>query len=285
MQLAIYFKEEKMLNIYCSNIHHKTCFPKFSFLFFVLFCFLIANYSAWANEAQQEFPLKIGFIAFDHGDYDLKHLDEVERVFNQLQSFSDTTSLHLIGHSHSKADQASKKLALMRAEIVRDELINLGFEAAPIRIDHDVQNLVSSDTLLNGVSVLISSETETVAMVIQPDPSIVPLQNISFEQSYTNTQPESDICSLVNMQVGSLRTNLEREISDCGYIMGRWRFGDGDEVIDWHIPVAYSIVVDDSLVGLLQLIERNYQIRAHIHELDDSIDFFPTIRDRGNRNQ
>lgn len=274
-----------MLNIYCYKFLQKTSNSKLFQILFVSFCFFNVNYSAWANETQQALPLKIGFVAFDHGDYRLKQLDEVERVFNQLQSFSDTTSLHLIGHSHSKADQASKKLALMRAEIVRDELINLGFEAAPIRIDHDVQNLVSSDTLLNGVSVLISSETETVAMVIQPDPSIVPLQNISFEQSYTNTQPESDICSLVNMQVGSLRTNLEREISDCGYIMGRWRFGDGDEVIDWHIPVAYSIVVDDSLVGLLQLIERNYQIRAHIHELDDSIDFFPTIRDRGNRNQ
>ena len=285
MQLAIYFKEEKMLNIYCYKFLQMTSYSKLVQILFVSFCFFNVNYSAWANETQQALPLKIGFVAFDHGDYRLKQLDEVERVFNQLQSFSDTTSLHLIGHSHSKADQASKKLALMRAEIVRDELINLGFEAAPIRIDHDVQNLVSSDTLLNGVSVLISSETETVAMVIQPDPSIVPLQNISFEQSYTNTQPESDICSLVNMQVGSLRTNLEREISDCGYIMGRWRFGDGDEVIDWHIPVAYSIVVDDSLVGLLQLIERNYQIRAHIHELDDSIDFFPTIRDRGNRNQ
>lgn len=274
-----------MLNIYCYKFLQMTSYSKLVQILFVSFCFFNVNYSAWANETQQALPLKIGFVAFDHGDYRLKQLDEVERVFNQLQSFSDTTSLHLIGHSHSKADQASKKLALMRAEIVRDELINLGFEAAPIRIDHDVQNLVSSDTLLNGVSVLISSETETVAMVIQPDPSIVPLQNISFEQSYTNTQPESDICSLVNMQVGSLRTNLEREISDCGYIMGRWRFGDGDEVIDWHIPVAYSIVVDDSLVGLLQLIERNYQIRAHIHELDDSIDFFPTIRDRGNRNQ
>lgn len=274
-----------MLYNYCFKFLQKTSYFKLVQIFFVSFCFFNFKYSAWANEVHQEYPLKIGFIAFDHGDYRLKQLDEVERVFNQLQSFSDTTSLYLTGHSHSKADQASKKLALMRAEIVRDELINLGFEAAPIRIDHDVQNFVSSDTLLNGVSVLISSETEAVAMVIQPDPSIVSLQNISFGQSYTNTQPESDICSLVNMQVGSLRTNLEREISDCGYIMGRWRFGDGDEVIDWHIPVAYSIVVDDSLVGLLQLIERNYQIRAHIHELDDSIDFFPTIRDRGNRNQ
>lgn len=274
-----------MLNIYCSNIHHKTCFPKFSYLFFVFFCFLIANYSAWANEAQQEFPLKIGFIAFDHGDYDLKHLDEVERVFNQVQTLSDFISLYLIGHSHSQADQASKKLAHMRAETVRDELIDLGYKAAPIIIDYDVQNFVSSDTLLNGVSVLISAENGAVTNINQSEPSIVSVQNLPIQQSYTNTQPESDICSLVNMQVGSLRTNLEREISDCGYIMGRWRFGDGDEVIDWHVPVAYSIAVDNSLVGLLQLIERNYQIRAHIHELDSSIDFFPTIRDRGNRNQ
>ena len=274
-----------MLNIYCPNIHHKTCFPKFAHSFFVSFCLLIANCSAWANEAQQEFPLKIGFVAFDHGDYRLKQLDEVERVFNQVQTFSGSISLNLIGHSHSQADQASQKLALMRAETVRDELINLGYKAAPIIIDYDVQNFVSSDTLINGVSALLFSENEAVANVNQSDPSIVSVQNLPIQQSYINIQSKSDACSHVSISVGSLRTNLEREISDCGYIMGRWRFGDGDEVIDWHVPVAYSIAVDNSLVGLLQLIERNYQIRAHIHELDSSIDFFPTIRDRGNRNQ
>ena len=276
-----------MLKNYCiTSVFSKTGYlvAKHTLIFFSILLHL-GSTAVWAEKPQSVDFIRVGFVAFDHGDYRLEQLNEVDSIFNHLQTFSDTVSIHLIGHSHSEADQASKKLAQMRAETVRDELINLGYEASSIVIDYDVQNLVSSDTLLNGVSVLISSETETVAMVIQPDPSIVPLQNISFEQSYTNTQPESDICSLVNMQVGSLRTNLEREISDCGYIMGRWRFGDGDEVIDWHVPVAYSIAVDNSLVGLLQLIERNYKIRAHIHELDDSIDFFPTIRDRGNRNQ
>jgi hypothetical protein len=89
-------------------------------------------------------------------------------------------------------------------------------------------------------------------------------------------QPNSTNCEEVIINAGSLQVNLEREIADCGYVMGRWKFGTEDELIDWDIPVTYSTTVDNGIIGLLQLVERNYQIRAHIHQLDKSIDFFPS---------
>ena len=67
--------------------------------------------------------------------------------------------------------------------------------------------------------------------------------------------------------------------------MGHWKFGSIDELIDWHVPTAYSTKVDNGVVGVLQLIERNYQIRAHIHQLDKSIDFFPSVQQRGGFSQ
>ena len=90
-------------------------------------------------------------------------------------------------------------------------------------------------------------------------------------------QANSNNCTTVIIKTGSLRSNLEREIAECGYVMGRWKFGSEDELIDWDVPVAYSTTVDNGIIEVLQLIERNYQIRAHIHQLDKSIDFFPSI--------
>lgn len=213
---------------------------------------------------------KIGFVAFDRGEYRLEHPDQIDKVFNQLQTFPEGTQIHLIGHSHSNKSQASSKLATMRATSVRDQLIASGVAVESISVDYDVRNSVPDGQLLQGVSVLVlkpqsREEDEELQEQVVPTPG----------------DSEVYLCNQVNINSGSLSANIAREIGDCGYIMGRWRFGSGDEVIDWHVPVAYNTTVDDGIVDLLQLIERNYQIRAHIHKLDKSIDFFPSIRDRG----
>lgn len=89
------------------------------------------------------------------------------------------------------------------------------------------------------------------------------------------------LCSELTIKKGSLKTNIQREIADCGYLMGDWNFGTDEELIDWLIPIAYSVKVDRGIFGLLELIEKNYQIRAHVHQLDKSIDFLVSIkRDR-----
>ena len=92
----------------------------------------------------------------------------------------------------------------------------------------------------------------------------------------------TDLCSKLTIKKGSLKTNIQREIADCGYLMGDWNFGTDEELIDWLIPITYSVKVDKGIFGLLELIEKNYQIRAHVHQLDKSIDFLASIKhDRG----
>ena len=60
--------------------------------------------------------------------------------------------------------------------------------------------------------------------------------------------------------------------------MGEWNFGTDEEYIDWVIPVSYRVNVDEGIFGILNIIETNYQIRAHVHQLDRSIDFLPSIK-------
>ena len=258
---------------------------------------LLCINTLWATEPYTDDFVKVGFVAFDIGEYRQGRFGQVGQAFKQLQSYPDNIPIRLIGHSHSKVNQASDKYAAMRADTVRDQLINFGISDALITIDYDVQNFLSSNRLMHGVSVLVSPEVQSSGEVISQHGMITSKKRNTLSSpssvqavavvpsSDIEVEPNTDLCNLISIHSGSLRDNLEREISDCGYIIGRWRFGTGDEVIDWHVPVSYNTVADNGIIGLLQLVESNYQIRAQIHELDDSIDFFPSIRDRGSRNQ
>ena len=84
-------------------------------------------------------------------------------------------------------------------------------------------------------------------------------------------------CKEMQFKPGSLRANIEREINDCGYVMGRWVFGTENKLLDWYVPLAFQAQAAKGLPDLLTFIEQNYQIRAHVHQLDHSIDFLPSI--------
>ena len=289
-----------MLKSYC----RKSVSTKYSYIhvaFFhlkTIFIFLSLSVSlSWADTSNSDGLIKVGFVSFEVGEYRQERFGEVGRLFNKLNKFPENISIRLLGHSHSVSNLASKKLANMRASAIRDQLINFGVSSASITIDYDVQNFLAKHKLLHGVSVLVvpngqfqGNSISNKEMITSGAKNAVrtfnsPVQASVILPSSIELQNDRDACSRVSLTTGSLRGNLEREIGDCGYIMGRWRFGSGDEVIDWYVPVAFTAVEDDGIIGLLQLIERNYQIRAQIHELDNSIDFFPSIRDRGNRSQ
>lgn len=289
-----------MLKNYCKT----TVFSTFSYLLVarnliisLSFLSCLGIIPVWADKPQSSEFIKVGFVEFDVGEYRQEQFGQVGKIFNQLQTFPDNTSIRLIGHSHSKANLASNKLAGIRASTISDQLYNFGVAPKSISIDYDVQNFVVNRRLLHGVTVLASTDMQTdsspsdqreltTSDTVNTNKSSNPsVQASAIVTSSVEIEPDRNLCNLLSIYVGSLHDNLEREISECGYIMGRWRFGTGDEVIDWHVPVAYSTVTDNGIIGLLQLIEINYQIRAQIHELDNSIDFFPSIRDRGNRSQ
>ena len=100
-----------------------------------------------------------------------------------------------------------------------------------------------------------------------------------FKKPNVSASPISTgLCSELTIKKGSLKTNIQREIADCGYLMGDWNFGTDQELIDWLIPIPYSVKVEKGIFGVLNLIEENYQIRAHVHQLDKSIDFLASIK-------
>ncbi|MDG1694561.1 MAG: hypothetical protein P8I13_06885 [Porticoccaceae bacterium] len=103
-------------------------------------------------------------------------------------------------------------------------------------------------------------------------------ENANKLKKITKTDTNIDPCKQLIIKKGSLKKNIEREIADCGYLMGEWKFGTDVELIDWLIPIPYRLEIDNGIFGILKVIEKNYQIRAHVHQLDKSIDFLASIK-------
>jgi len=280
----------------CQLLRHRLC------LLLTLLLYLASSsqsLSAQSQHSQIHFQ-PLGFVSFDTGEYRHAKTGEIENLLSQLQLFPDNTSIILEGHSHSRGSRANDRLAAIRANAVRDRLVNVGVRSELISLRFDVRNFILQGRLLHGVSVYVLPPLETKfsnATVQSKKPLTVqtgstlknPFSGAQLSTANSTSpskdnatreivlQPNSKNCTEVVINIGSLQVNLEREIAECGYVMGRWKFGTEDELIDWDIPVAYSTTVDNGIIGLLQLVERNYQIRAHIHQLDKSIDFFPSI--------
>jgi hypothetical protein len=236
---------------------------------------------------------QVGFVAFEIGEYEQEKTGQIDYLTSQLQKLPDDIDIQLTGHSHSIEGLASESSAIARAQLVRDKLIENGIKAESISLHSDVRNSVPQEQLLHGVSIHVlmlpkadlvnveKSAESNLPSDKQPPLIADPLAATPTAQREDVPDPDSKSCAKVTFTQGSLADNIKREIGHCGYVMGNWRFGSKDDLIDWDIPFQYSTYVDDEIIGLLQLIESNYEIRAHIHKLDKSIDFLPSIKDRG----
>ena len=261
------------------------------FLSSTLFLLLLLCTSIYADYDQVD-ATQIGFVAFEIGEYQQEKTGQIDYLISQLQKLPDDIDIQVIGHSHSIDELATEPIAVARAKLVRDKLVESGIKAESISLHSDVRNSIPQEQLLHGVSLYtpMLSKAEFIHekkpaesnLPSENPPSLTadPLAATPTTQTEDIPDPDSKSCAKVTFTQGSLAENIKREIGHCGYVMGNWRFGSKDDLIDWDIPFQYSTYVDDEIIGLLQLIESNYEIRAHIHKLDKSIDFLPSIKDR-----
>ena len=238
---------------------------------------------------------KAAFIEFPSGVYDNPMPNQLNRTIQSLLSLPQDQTLRLVGISQSKTNLATQSLALQRAQTVADQLIAAGIEGSRIKLNNEVTNNIQDMYFTHGVQIFVTSNTTKDT---QPEPLDTVLERLN--SSNTNTiatnqskeiieqRPKQDSenalpdanqsCTQLNIQTGSLKKNIQREIADCGYLIGEWSFGTEEEYIDWIIPVAYKTNVEKGIFGILNSLEKNYQIRAHVHQLDRSIDFLPSIQ-------
>jgi hypothetical protein len=238
---------------------------------------------------------QVVFIEFPAGVYNKAMPNQLDKAFTALLSLPDKIPLKLIGISQSKTNLATQPLALQRAKLVADQLIANGIEPSRISLGTEVNNHVQTKYLTHGVHIfanhsidlntnpkpvnilleqLEGSNRNTIGIANSEKP-IQRSSNKSIKPSLPNNQKS---CIELNIKKGSLKKNIQREIADCGYLLGQWNFGTEEEYIDWIIPVAYKVNIDMGIFDILKVIETNYQIRAHVHELDKSIDFLPSIQ-------
>lgn len=293
------FSEQNFSKLRFNSTAFQSLCPRFYVLLPLFLCLTLTSLSLSAHSSKQDFQ-PIGFVSFDIGEYRYAKAGEIENLLSHLQLLPGNTSIILEGHSHSRGSKANQRLASIRAKSVKDKLIGAGVRAELISLRFDARNYILRGGLMHGVSVYILPASDNLfsdsigqskESLQKPDENRMnnPVINtqlstakaVNTDSVSTNRtadwQANSNNCTTVIIKTGSLRSNLEREIAECGYVMGRWKFGSEDELIDWDVPVAYSTTVDNGIIEVLQLIERNYQIRAHIHQLDKSIDFFPSI--------
>ena len=249
---------------------------------------------------------KIGFVEFSAAEYKKVAPNEIQRLLNQLSQFSNTVEITILGISQSRQNLATNSLALKRAQTVADNLIAAGISSKRINLDSEITNLKSS-YLIHGAYIFlhsdqdsINSTSETAGLQTEQQATNPRIKTISptnqnqisqTSNNRTNNKPANirplkkaqstvatEFCAVFDIKKGSLKTNIQREIADCGYLMGNWNFGTDDELIDWLIPIPYSVKVEKGIFGVLNIIEKNYQIRAHVHQLDKSIDFATSIK-------
>ena len=251
---------------------------------------------------------KIAFVEFLPSQYRQPIPNEIQRLLRQLRRYPNTTKIKIVGISQSKTTLATDALAHQRAKTVASSLVSSGISAERLVLDAEATNFVDNEHLTHGVYIYINSKNhsnKTFAVINEPASKQqllnAVIEQISQDIKSENLEPEEvanlkispppintqlstaiDLCSELTIKKGSLKTNIQREIADCGYLMGDWNFGTDVELIDWLIPIAYSVKVEKGIFGVLNLIEENYQIRAHVHQLDKSIDFLASIKhDRG----
>jgi outer membrane protein OmpA-like peptidoglycan-associated protein len=260
---------------------------------------------------------RITFIEFSPSEYKQTASGEIQRLLKQLRQYPKTTNIKVVGISQSKTNLATKNLALIRARTVARSLISGGISARRLILDGKITNQVKSEYLTHGAYIYVYPNEHSINKVVKikqktteyqthntvitatsqnKQQNIDPIDNtnnsetkltsksrtISKKPSASMPSISTDLCSELTIKKGSLKTNIQREIADCGYLMGDWNFGTDEELIDWLIPIPYSVKVEKGIFGVLNLIEENYQIRAHVHQLDKSIDFLASIKyDRG----
>ncbi|MDP6969366.1 MAG: hypothetical protein QGG88_09715 [Gammaproteobacteria bacterium] len=252
----------------------------------------------------------VGFVAFEVGRYRHVPKQNTDIIITQLQALPKQTPIILTGHSHSRQQWASNQLALLRASTLRDQLTTQGIAPERVKLQADAINNAQQATLLHGVTVqallnqpkplpepvveeaLVVAEEQEPLAIVQPDLRTADSHNqadtapsepyvastLAAPQGAAKVTNDSlSLCQEISFEPGSLRANIERQINDCNYVMGRWVFGSGNDLLDWDVPLGFHTTSAQGLVGLLSFIEQNYQIRAHVHELDHSIDFLPSV--------
>ena len=275
---------------------------------------LVLTFPAAQSDKLSSKTTKITFVEFLPSQYKQAAADEIQRLIKQLNNYPNTTKIKILGVSESKTNLATKSLARIRARTVARGLISSGISAKRLIIDGKITNQVESEYLTHGAYIYVypnDHSVKTVAQAKQPTSERQALNavitaisqnkqqktdpikhtnnseiNLPSKSTSTLKKPQlstpSDLCAELTIKKGSLKTNIQREIADCGYLMGDWNFGTDEELIDWLIPIPYSVKVEKGIFGVLNLIEKNYQIRAHVHQLDKSIDFLASIKhDRG----
>lgn len=201
----------------------------------------------------------IGTVPFAVGEYS-KLGPQGQEQFSQLverTKLSDSW-IEIIGHSQSRQGWATQRLALLRANLIKDQLVQSGVSAERISVSAEVKNN-SQGKLLHAASVYVV--TERTAAHDSP-------------LSLTASAPMLiSRCGKVRFQPGSLKTNVRKALEDCNYTIAEWNFGEPTPV-----PTTFDLYLE-GMDPLLNFLRDNYGADSRINQLNATVDFSPMASD------
>lgn len=203
-------------------------------------------------------PLAV-FIGFDRGRAWLPSSDGLAllgRVIDALNAGGRPVAVIAVtGHSVSRRQAAKYDLAARRGEVVATRLRQALPRAVAARL------VIDPPVVLNGQAQDQTGAAVVITWAVTPDAPVLPAPLSS--------------CELVTVHAGSLKANVERLMAHCGLTLGEWGFGGRAYVADWVVKQPYSVVVEDGVGGVLQMLRDNYLIDGVVRPQDQTIDFYP----------
>ncbi len=205
-------------------------------------------------------------VGFEPGEYRRAYAADIETLINALpKNITLMTRIDVVGHSRSRSNLATDRLALKRAKIVAQHLKDAGVSPSIIRLTSDVRNNLGHVGTYPGAVATFHME-QPGAIAPKADPTIEIADTVVAPVFYT-----------VEFRAGSLRENLVRVIEDHGYTLGDWNFGNETTTTDWIIDKSYSYPVQGDLIAVLNTVKKTYGLMAILNELDKTVDFEAAI--------
>ena len=208
----------------------------------VLLLFYCVNQTAlaanenWPSESSAGDIPYLKFVNFDPGEYRTVKESEIEKIAKSIGSLPQNTIIRLIGQSQSRTSLASKQLALHRAKVLKQKLLELNIPEDRLVLDAEFINNKKSGDILHGVLIKAESKTkppeilnksaviqekQTTPLDIETIPLLIAETNSDHKKDISSKSvTENSLCLQVKIQKGSLKSNIEREIKHCGYVMG-----------------------------------------------------------------
>jgi len=229
------------------------------------------------KEVRTELP-----VGFKIGEYRHASAADIRKLGHALMDDQLTiTRIDIVGHSRSRTDLATERLAMKRAKIVRQALVNNGISPSVIHLNTDVRNYQTRVgahpgavvTLTQLSSASVQADTHKSVQAVVPVVDDKPIIEEVIEEVIEEIIIQTDPVYVLHVEQGSLKANIIRILDEHHYSLGQWSFDEPGMTWDKSVANDFYYPLMGGLPEILSVIHRLYRVQAMINTVDRTVDF------------